>query len=96
MTVTLMYVAKGQDLANGTKILALDEANKTVTFFSKVVEESMRETGIMIPNIERERYSGKTKVVLGDPEFYKAFTSIYLRDHYNNKDTYKWCTIKNK
>ena len=91
MSVTLMHVAKGQDLAQGTKILAVDEANKTVTFFSKVIEDTMRQTGVMIPNIERERYRGKTQVVLGDPEFYKAFTSIYLKNHYTDKDIYRWC-----
>ena len=91
MSVTLVYVPKGQPLDRGVAVFDVDKDKKTVKFHDQIIVKMMSETGIIIPAIEQPAYGNKVKVVLGDPEFYKAFTQLYLANHYTDKEQYKWC-----
>lgn len=94
MSVTLVHVSTGQPLNQGVPLLSVDKEKKLITFFTLFDKEVMSTTGIPIPAIERPLYGNKVKVVLGDPEFFDAFTKIYLASHYTDKKSYKWCKAK--
>ncbi len=90
MSITLCHMTKEQKIP----ILTINQTEQKVLFSDKTLEALMKNSGITIPAIERGGYSDKIKVTLADPEFYKAFTKIYLSTHYKNPETYKW--FKNK
>jgi hypothetical protein len=58
-------------------------------FYSKFLENEMRQIGIEIPHGLRGSYQGKTHITLDDTEFERAFKEIYYTQ-YMNPSQFKW------
>ena len=58
----------------------------------KILEQEMKEGGVLIPPALRERFGGKTNVRLTDPEFQVAFKEVFCPNIFNLRN-FEWQEI---
>ncbi len=91
MSVILMKVVEGKPQHEWPRLFEVNkEQSKVLQVFSEFERNSLRENGIAIPEGMRAQYEGKAFVKLDDPDFYKAFSNIYYKQHYAGKSEYRW------
>lgn len=72
--------ANGEDMKlvnTKTGFVVVEFKEGKVEFHDRFLEAEMRETGILIPPIMSQGFSGKEVIFLGDALFEKAFVEVY-------------------
>ncbi len=88
-----MYTLYISDVKEPLPVVTIDTVKKSVQLISPTLLQIMSTSGITITPLERERFNGKARVLVGDPEFYEAFTKIYVPANYPvGRPGFEWRT----
>ncbi len=69
--------------------VVMEQKEGKIIFHDPILEESMKETGIVIPPELQEEYGNRERVKLEEEGFFEAFKNLYSRYIYDS-DVYEW------
>jgi hypothetical protein len=69
--------------------VVMEQKEGKIIFHDPILEDSMRETGVVIPPELQEAYGDRDRVKLEEENFFKAFKELYSSYIYDS-DLYEW------
>ena len=72
--------------------VVVEERDEKVQFNDPILEKVMIDDGVVIPPEAQERYGGRERVLLGEPQFFEAFQEFYSPYMFDD-NRYQWKSI---